>query len=145
MAKSSKAQSDFGDDVNQEVPAAEVATVTEELNPSMVELLAGPKTLPTGGEGTGGRPWVYCVTKERGQTLRQPQQGDQVRPMCPMCSNDQVAVLCTAASSPSHGQTFTTRYKCPKCNFSAQKLRPGALQQLQGRGMTPNAPFVERS
>lgn len=113
-------------------------------HPNVEELLKGPKTRETGGRGTGGRPWVYSKTKDDGSgkepELRQPRQGDQNRPQCPYCTNDQVAVLCGAKSS----RTLVTHYKCPRplCTFSATVTRPGFQEHMAGQ--IPKRPFVER-
>lgn len=110
----------------------------EKAEHNLAELLAAPKTKETGGEGTGGRELVLCETG-----VRAPRQGDQSRPQCPHCTNDAIAVLCGAGTSPRSGGTATTRFYCPRCNFSVQKLRSGIAGVL---GAVKTArPFVERS
>jgi hypothetical protein len=108
--------------------------------PLLGDLLTANKTIPAEGNGPGDRPWVFS---EGG--LRRPRQGDQTRPICPLCSTDELAVLTGATTSPTAGQTATTRYKCPRCTFSTQKLRPGMAEMFKRRATEkPAEPFVKR-
>ncbi len=140
MAKKTKDDSVFGDDLEDAV--APVAGEQTENVPTLEELRAAPKTMPVEGKGPGGRTWVLVSGKD-GPCLRRPRQGDESRPICPMCSNDELAVLTGAYSSPTAGQIATTRYRCPVCTFSTQILRPGVADSLRKRSGA-SVPFVER-
>lgn len=118
-------------------PVVEPASPTGQ--PKLDDLLMAAKTIPAEGSGPGDRPWVFCEVG-----LRKPRQGDQNRPICPLCSTDQLAVLTGATTSPTAGQTATTRYKCPRCTFSTQKLRPGMTEMFKRRAEKPAEPFVKR-
>lgn len=105
--------------------------------PTHPEFLSGPKTKPAAGDGTGGRPWVYS-----GGVMRREHQGDELRPRCPGCTRDDVAVLCKATSSRE-----VTHYRCECCrSFRTQKLRPAIAAQMKAGNYSPpnNKPFVER-
>lgn len=103
---------------------------------------------PQGGDGPGGREWV-AVRTDGEVEKRRPRRGDEVRPRCPRCSTDEVAVLCGAQSSTD----MVTNYRCPykHCNFHVPKLRPGVARTLKEQMLFQqrlrqerDRPFVER-
>ncbi len=98
---------------------------------------------PQGGDGPGGREWVE-VAFQGNLVKRRPRRGDEVRPRCPRCSTEEVAVLCGAQGSTD----MVTNYSCPHgdCNFHVPKLRPGVAQNLKAEMLSRQQrrqPFVD--
>lgn len=117
----------------------------------VLALIDRPKTKPAGGMGLGGRELVVCETHGE-LVVREPRHGDDERPRCPNCSNDSVAVLCGAKSSPTKPKIgATTWYYCPvkHCTFSTEILRTQLATEFvrRQRGKktaTPPRPHITR-
>jgi len=110
--------------------------------PTYPEFLEMPKTKPTGGLGACGRPWVFS---DAGRPIREPRAGDDMRPQCPNCSRDEVAVLCGANRTQTKSMSAVTWYYCPvtHCTFSASRLRKqiaDAFVRQQAGGQTKPQP-----
>lgn len=90
----------------------------------------------TDGAGPGGR-----VLVDTGKGPRAPMQGDQIRPRCPKCSTEAVAVLCVVGTS----NPDISYYHCPnKCGYTERRLRPNVANLLLGKRPTPTEPFASR-
>jgi hypothetical protein len=111
-------------------PRSDIAAAGDGVPRDVLALIDQPKTGPQGGIGLGDREIVVCKTGEH-LVAREPRKGDEERPRCPNCSNDSVAVLCGAGTSPP----MTTRYYCPIpfCDYATETLRKPLADEFRRR------------